>query len=88
MSALPDPVTALLQAVIEAIDLPLAGAIEDHDARALLLDLRAGDACVILAAALRGDNVADCAEQLREWTANRPVTYTVWVPEQDGGQPS
>ncbi|TKA13171.1 hypothetical protein [Actinacidiphila oryziradicis] len=86
MSDLTPDVIALLAAVVEALGIPMADTTEDHHARAEILDARASDARIILAAAIRGDHVA--VEQLRGWTADRPVTYAVWVPEQsEGGEP-
>ncbi|MFE2428417.1 hypothetical protein ACFXJ5_16980 [Streptomyces sp. NPDC059373] len=83
---LPAPIVELLSAVRDALELPTADTTADHHARAILLDARASDAQIILAAVIRGDLITDCTNQLRGWTAERPVTYRVWVPEQAEGE--
>lgn len=84
---LPAEVRALLAAVVDALDVPLADTAEDHRVRAGLLDARASDARIILAAVIRGDLIADCARQLLGWTAARPASYQVYeAAARDGGQ--
>jgi hypothetical protein len=78
----PDDIKALLQAVHDALDLPTGDSLEDHRSRALLLDCRTSDAKIMLAAVIRGDCVANVTDQLLGWTADRPVTYTVYVPDE------
>lgn len=80
VTTLPDDIRALLQVVHDALDVPHANTTEDHRVRAELLDARASDARIMLTAAIRGDQIPDLTDQLLRWTANRPVTYTVWVP--------
>lgn len=82
MMSEPNPdMAALLAAVVEALDLPNADTTEDVRIRGALLDKRAGDVCIILEAAIKGDNVADCAKQLRGWTAAQPATYAIYKPK-------
>ncbi|MFI1849700.1 hypothetical protein [Streptomyces sp. NPDC020480] len=92
--AIPDPlhadVTALLRAVHDALDIPYADTTEDNRIRARLLDQRASDTRIILASVLKYGllsvfGVADAVEQLRNWTADRPVTYTPWTDRADQG---
>jgi hypothetical protein len=78
MTALPDDVRELLAAVVTALDVPLADRTEDDKARAELLSRRASDARIILAAAIKGDIVADCTRQLHSWIAEHPVTFVSW----------
>lgn len=78
MTELPDDVRGLLQAVHEALDVPLADRFEDDTTRAELLSSRASDARITLASVLRGDDAAHAARHLQEWTAGRPVTFTSW----------
>jgi hypothetical protein len=80
MSGLTPDLRALLQAVRDALDVPMADDADDCETEHALRQRRAGDAQIILTAVLRGDQVADCTEQLRNWTADRPVTYTPWAP--------
>jgi len=86
MSALPDDVRALLQAAVDALDVPLADAAEDDATRELLLSRRASDARIILAAVLKGDHIGDATKHLLDWVARHPVTYLPWQARQDGGQ--
>ncbi|MFF2805766.1 hypothetical protein ACFVT2_01045 [Streptomyces sp. NPDC058000] len=85
LDSLPEAAVALLRAVHDALDIPLSGTADaDGRAYARLLQHRALDARVILAGVLHDDhNVGRAAEQLREWTADQPVTYTPWTA--DGG---
>lgn len=84
---MPADVRDLLAAVVAALDLPQADTA-DHQARAIVLDRRASDAQIILTSVLRGDNVTDCTEQLRRWTAECPAAYRVWAPAppEDGAE--
>ncbi|WP_329311684.1 hypothetical protein [Streptomyces sp. NBC_01262] len=76
----PAAVRDLLAAVIEALDVPLADRAEDDATRTALLSRRASDARIILAAVIKGDRIANCTRQLRGWTAEQLVTYTVFEP--------
>lgn len=91
MSALTPEVRELLQAVLDAVDVPLpAHTDDDVDAHNQLLRARAADVRIQLRSALREPSLftlAEVAEHLREWTARLPVTYTPWErTAQDGGQ--
>ncbi|MFG2299441.1 hypothetical protein [Actinacidiphila glaucinigra] len=87
MSALTPEVRELLQAVHDALTLPGPAITErDMDAFGNLIQSRAADVRIKLDSLLRHPNLftlTEAAEQLREWTAETPVTYTV---RQDGGQ--
>lgn len=89
MTALPDDVRDLLQAMHDALDIPRpANVVEDWAARDRLMTIRAEDVRIQLASLLRSpllSNPADMARQLRTWTEQSPVTYT---PKQDeAGEP-
>jgi hypothetical protein len=79
---------ALLEAVLEAIDIPLAALAEDDGTRADLLSIRASRAAIMIADALRWGVSEPGVEQLRGWTAETPVTYTPykWRETNGGGQ--
>jgi len=86
---LPTPVTDLLAAVVEALDIPLPS-IDDADERAytVLLERRATLVRIQLAALLDFPNVdisRDAAE-LRSYASLAPVTYAVYESTTDGGQ--
>ncbi|MDJ0461577.1 hypothetical protein [Streptomyces sp. H27-C3] len=90
MTALPKPVRELLQAVVDAVDLPLPDITEQDDReRTLLLDRRAAHVAIILGLVLRdgGTTIADLtadAAHLRKYTAG-PLTYTPWQAPRDRG---
>lgn len=86
MSALPEDVRQLLQAVVDALDVPLADRIEDDTTRALLLSQRASDARIVIASVLNGNQVAPATAHLREWTAQHPITFTSWQDRSKGAQ--
>lgn len=81
-------VADVLAAIVEALDVPMP-AVDEADERAhyRLLDNRAADVRIVLAALLRHpgplDNTADI---IRRRTADQPVTYTPFVFERDGGE--
>ncbi|WUD74617.1 hypothetical protein OG937_24445 [Streptomyces sp. NBC_00510] len=87
MSALTPEVRELLQAVHDALSLPKPAITErDVDAFSDLVQSRAADVRIKLDSLLRAPDLftlTEAAEQLREWTAQTPATYTV---RQDGGQ--
>lgn len=89
MTALPDDVRALLQAVLDALDIPRP-AFTDQDiaAHGRLFTSRAADIRIQLESLLRAPAVnppAETARHLRAWIADSPVDYT---PRQnkDGAQ--
>lgn len=88
--SLPEPVLQLLQAVVDAVDLPLATLTERDDReRGLLLDRRATQVAIILGTILKHadtttiDELAKDAERLRGY-ASGPLTYTPWKAPQNG----
>lgn len=83
--SLPEPVTELLRAVHDALNLPLPGLTdEDERAYASLLANRAREARVILVGILHdGHEPGRAAVALRGWLDRWPVTYTPW--SSDGG---
>lgn len=83
MSALPD-VRALLAAVVEALDVPLADRPEDDATRERLLSKRASDVRIIADSVLQGHPLQECAAQLARWTAESPVTFRSWQDRKEG----
>ncbi|MET8805546.1 hypothetical protein [Streptomyces sp. NPDC004546] len=85
VDSLPEPVTALLRAVHDALDIPLPGLTDaDEHAYATLLARRAMEARVTLAGILQdGHEMGRCAATLRAWTIQAPVTYTPWTNDGD-----
>lgn len=77
-TTLNEPVRALLAAIRDALDVPLADRPVDDQARADLLTRRASDTRVIVELLLQHGDVAHSAARLREWTAENPVTYLTW----------
>jgi hypothetical protein len=90
-AGLPEELRALLTAVRDALDIPLAEHETDDATRVETLSGRASDARIIIDSVLTArfpcpEMIPDAAEQLRGWIAERPVTYTPWQSsEQDGG---
>lgn len=78
VGALPRPVSDLLAAIRDALDVPLADRPVDDAARAELLTRRASDTRVVVELLLTHGDIARSAERLREWTAEHPVTYPTW----------
>jgi hypothetical protein len=87
MSALPDDVHALLQALHAALDIPLPGLGDDAErAHHRLLVDRTTAAWIVLDGVLNdGHDLPEAAGYLARRTAETPVTYTPWASERDGG---
>jgi hypothetical protein len=93
MSALPGDVAVLLAALRDALDVPQPHWDADSErAHHYILTGRARVAQIALDGILGdGHDLAASAAWLAGRTADMPVTYRVWVPEQaeqDGGRPS
>lgn len=95
--ALPAGVADLLQAVHDALIVPIAKNEAGEAARLALFARRTGDVRVIVAHLLTSEYLDACeaAETLRTWTAENPVAYMPWKDTrtgestpaaQDGGQ--
>lgn len=82
MSAqLPAHIRDLLTAIADSLDVPLAHATADDEKAADLVRARATEVAIIVRSALSATDpvtVADCAAQLRGWTAERPIDYQPW----------
>lgn len=79
--SLSEPVRALLAAIADALDVPLAAQADDDLTATTLLRRRADEARIIAASVLPGMDaryIAGAAAQLRDWTAQAPVTYRTW----------
>lgn len=90
MSALPEDVRQLLQAVHDALNIPMAhwDDADEHAHHRILTD-RARTARITLAGILNdGHDLAPSVDWLTGRITDSPVTYAVWVPEhaEDGGQ--
>ncbi|MFD5113724.1 hypothetical protein ACFWNG_15625 [Streptomyces sp. NPDC058391] len=85
---LPEDVTGLLAAVVEALDVPVPS-IDPADERAYhrLLEHRTADVRIALASILKFPEagISRDAEYIRARTAAVPVTYTPFEPDRDGG---
>lgn len=79
--AMPKDIRALLMAVRDALDVPTAATEEDCTARAAVIDRRVSDTHLLLASLLEHphNRIGDITEQLLEWTAEHPITYTPFV---------
>jgi hypothetical protein len=79
-TGLPDDVRGLIEAIVEALNIPRPATTErDMDVHNRLIASRASDVCIQLASLLRAPNLntpAETAEHLRAWIADSPVTYT------------
>lgn len=78
---LPQAVTNLLAAIVEALDVPIADQPDDDSTAAALMRQRANETRIIAASVLRDldpANVEGAAAQLRGWTAEAPVAYRSW----------
>lgn len=83
VGALPGPVSDLLAAIRDALDVPLADRPVDDVVRAELLTRRAADTRVIVELLLTHGDVERSAARLREWTAEHPVSYAPWKARTD-----
>ncbi|MET9876555.1 hypothetical protein ABZZ36_18300 [Actinacidiphila glaucinigra] len=85
-STLPPDVQALIEAIFDAVDVPLpAETAWDIAAHNQLIGARAADVRIQLGSLLRNPGLftlAEIAQHLRSWTADSPVTYQ----PRDGGQ--
>lgn len=83
---LPVDIVDLLQAVVDALDAPIANDAAGDTARLDLFAGRAGDVRVVLAHLLKSEhlNARESAETLRAWTAERPISYTAWKDTREG----
>lgn len=82
--SLPTPVTDLLAAIAEALDLPLPSTdLADEQAYRVLLVLRASHVRILLEAMLDHPHVAidEDAADVRTHIAQNPVTYTTFDEE-------
>ncbi|MDJ0345966.1 hypothetical protein QMK19_30515 [Streptomyces sp. H10-C2] len=78
---IPANIRALLAAVRDALDLPLAATEDDHKTRAKVIDRRVSDTHLLVNALLKQafPFVEDTTEQLLAWTAEHPIAYTPFV---------
>lgn len=81
MQNVPEPVRALLAAIVDALDVPIADQLADDPTATALLRQRASDVRIIAESALRSPdprNIEGAAAQLHRWTTECPVTYRSW----------
>lgn len=85
-ASLPADVAGLLQAVVDALDVPIATDAAGDAARLDLFAGRATDVRVVLAHLLTSEHLTarESAETLRAWTAARPLSYTAWKDTREG----
>jgi len=90
VGALPAAGTDLLGAVVEALTVPLPSTDQaDERAYYRLLERRTSDVRIILGSIVDYPNVPidNDAADVRARIAETPVTYGLYEPETDGGQP-
>jgi hypothetical protein len=86
MNHIPEPMRALLAALAEALNAPLAADLADDATRYRILRHRAENAEIAIGSVLKHgmEDLEGSTRWLREATAAEPVTYTVW--QQPAGQ--
>jgi hypothetical protein len=93
MTGLPEPVRQLLEAVVEAVDLPLADVtVHDDRERTILMDRRMLHVAIVIgsiahhADSMTIEDLAQDTRLLRKYTADTPVAYRTFADrQQDGG---
>ncbi|MFJ5708897.1 hypothetical protein [Streptomyces sp. NPDC093105] len=85
---LPDDVADLLSAILAALDIPLPAVEDDSDRKHYrLLERRTADVRIALGALLahpKHPDLRDDAAYIRDCTAEHPVIYTPFLPDQGG----